>query len=94
MSKKLHVDFFEECIDIIKEYKPEKALIKISKLTNPKTDKKLGLDKSFEIYKIYIDYSVKYDKKKYSHNVELWNKKIANNLKLVSDAYNFHKNNE
>ncbi len=92
MSK--HSDFFDECIDIIKANNPEKSLIKISKLTNPKTNKKLGLDKSFEIYKIYIDYSVSYDKKKYSHNVDIWNKKIAKNLKLVTNAYDFHKNNE
>jgi hypothetical protein len=80
-------DIFQDLINIIKNNSPEKSLLKISKLSNPKTNKKIGINKAYAIYKVYIDYSEEYDKKKYAHNVALWDKKIARNLKLAEEAY-------
>jgi hypothetical protein len=77
---------------IVQNNTPELSIMKISKMNDPLTDKKIGLYKAYELYKINIDYSVKYDKKIYANNVSLWNKKILRNLKLAEEAYNNLKN--
>lgn len=80
-------DSFTKFKLIIANNDPEDAIIKISKLKNPANNKKIGIDKAFSLYKININYSVKYDKNLYANNVLLWNKKILRNLKLAEEVY-------
>ena len=86
MSKN-YDSLFEDIKLIIKNNTPEDSILKISKFRSPINEKKFGIDKAFEIYKMNVDYSVNYDKKIYANNVSLWNKKILRNLKLANEAY-------
>jgi hypothetical protein len=79
---------------IISNNSPEKAIIKISNIKNPKNNDKMGIDRAYKIYELYIDYSEVYDKNVYGNNVSLWNKKIGINLKLAKEAYKRIKNND
>ena len=79
-------DSFSKFKTIIQNNDPEDAIIKISKLKHPVNNTKIGIDKAFMVYKININYSVKYDKELYANNVPLWNKKILRNLKLADKS--------
>jgi len=79
---------------IISNNSPEKAIIKISNIKNPKDNDKIGIERAYKIYELYVDYSEVYDKNVYGNNVSLWNKKIAINLKLAKEAYRRIKNND
>ena len=56
-------------------------------MINPKNDEKIGIDKAFGIYKIYIDYAEEYDKNIHGNNIKLWNKIKLRNLRLAQEAY-------
>jgi hypothetical protein len=68
------------CLDTVKKCSPEKSIEKISKLINPKTNKKIGMLKALKIYISLVSYTVPYDENVYSHNYPLYRSKIDKNV--------------
>ena len=89
MSKKYSVnEIVKKIKSIIKNNSPKEAIIKISKLVSLEDNSKLGLEKAYKIYCIYVDYANEYDVEKYRYNIQEWNKIRLNNLRLAEKAYN------
>ncbi len=94
MSNKSYSNIYDNVKNIIENNSPEKAIKKISIMTNPETNSKIGNDKAIELYKYYGNLSVKYDKMKYSNNSSSWNKNVLSNLKTAKNASGKNKNRE
>lgn len=86
-------DISDICLKTVQKCTPEKSIEKISKLINPKTDKKIGILKSLKIYISLVSYSVPYDENLYSHNYPLYRSKIDKNVSRAT-KYVSKKNDE
>lgn len=84
MTNKKYYDLAKECKIIIQNNNPTKSMEIISNIRTPQNNKKLNKSDALKIYILYADLSVKYDENKYGNNVNLYKKKIDNNIKIAS----------
>lgn len=68
----------KQCKTIIENNSPEDSMKKISNIKL--SDKKVGKETAFKIYKAYSDESVKYDSKKYENNINQYKNKVNSNV--------------
>lgn len=70
-------------ISIVKKETPEKSIDKIASFINPKTEKKFGKKKAFELYVSIAFHSVKYDKKLHENNYTGWYSQVQKNIDMA-----------
>ncbi len=73
----------KKCISIVKKETPEKSIDKIASFINPKTEKKFGKKKAYELYVSIAFHSVKYDKKLHENNYTEWFSKVNENIDMA-----------
>lgn len=84
MTNKKYYDLSKECQTIIKNNTPIRSMEIISNIRIPQNNKKLNKSDALKIYILYADLSVKYDREKYGNNINLYKKKVENNIRIAS----------
>ena len=82
-------NLLDKIIDIIKNNEADVAVSKISKLTNPSINEKIGKKYALKLYILNSSKSVKYDANKYKNNINLYKNKINENIQKAKDSVNF-----